>query len=944
MNPAFIGRVAEIKKFKTALTNFSAVNPAVAFVYDAFEQEEDKGGIGKTWLLNQFVKTARAPEYADKFIVIDEIFDFHRPVYRDRLSRLSIFAKIVEQKTRTQAFEKFWIALKDYNAKSAVIEKVFATYYEGLTRFCNDTKKNIVLFLDTFEVAEKTLNYAATPHRFIEDHEKNIFFVISGRHAPNLQTPLWQGREKRLVPFPLKGFSHPEAREYFHRAGYVHLTEQQITALNTKAKGRPILLALIVDYLQNILKLDDILRLEESTFKQRLVEFIREFRNPPVAQAVLAMAHIKHRCDKAFLQRFVGPLNDFNAFYEKLKSLSFVRQLGNDYIVLHDEMQKMVSEYLLPAQFVFNALRRDFSAQAITFYSEHIQEAERFISKYREQNDFANEQVAKDEKFDLEAERWYHQIYFNYATNLKDLEPYFAGFYDSIFETGQFDACFILLDQLDDLQKLLNFEARDKNRVKIRQARVNREKFYLTGNQYYFEQAQQSFSELLTSARQSHEKLFLGTVLCDFGILYFYAHEDDRAESLLQESIAVLSIKDEVNEFDRLYYLGKSQNWMAYVIYNQGRFKASIAIMSEAEKIFTQAEADTKIVDETRMTQERKNIRSRQINDWLAQVRGNLCRIYREQGDFNQALRLGESSLSKRRALNNPREILKGLNSLGLVYERREEIHKALQYYREAETLLRNVPDPILESRILTNKATLLFKREAFSKLLEIHTRAALNEEKELIGVTSENRNEAREFLNKVISSLERTNARELAVAYNNLGELALLEDHYDEATTNFHRAAGISQSGKDSYTLMNSLQRLVLSAYLMKNDELWGEHQQTFTEVRAKLKSQDETARYYVRYLLTVGNYHFDKLFNGVNPENFNRHFQQAFQSFSDAIVYAQSGAPGKTQTARNVFTERLLELLKARKITPEHQKTLIQYWQQNRLETDELVAYFSF
>lgn len=941
MNPAFIGRIAEIKKFKNALTSFSATNPVFAFAYDAFEQEEDKGGIGKTWLLNQFVKVARTPEYADKFFVIDEVFDFHRPVYRDRLSRLSIFAKIVEQKTRSTAFDKFWIALKDYNAKSAVFEKVFATYYDGLTQFCNETGKNIVLFLDTFEVAEKTLNYAAAPYRFIEDREKNIFFVISGRHAPNLQTPLWQGREKQLVLFPLKGFSNSEAREYFHGAGYVHLTEQQVTALNTKAKGRPILLALIVDYLQNILKLDDILRLEDSTFKQKLVEFIREFRNPPVAQAVLAMAHIKHRCDKAFLQRFVGALSDFNAFYEKLKSFSFVRQLGSDYIVLHDEMQKMVSEYLLPDQFVFNALRRDFSEQAIKFYEEHIKAAEQLIIKYQKQNNFAGEQVAKDEKFDLKAEQWYHQIYIDYR---HDLEPYFASFYDPLFEAGLLDSCFILLEQLDDLQKLLKFDGHDKNRVKIRQARVNREKFYLTGNRHYYDQAQQSFTELLESARQSHEKLFLGSVLCDCGVLHFYAHEDDRAEALLQESIAVLSVKDESNALDRLYYLGKSQNWMAYVIYNQGRFKASIAIMSEAEKLFTQAEADTKIADATRMKSDRKNVRVQQINDWLAQVRGNLCRIYREQGDFNQALRLGESSLSKRRTLDNPREILKGLNSLGLVYERRGEIHRALQCYREAETLLRNVPDPILEGRILTNKATLLFKRETFSSLLEIHTRAALNEEKELIGVTPENRKEAREFLNKVISSLERTTSRELAVAYNNLGELALFEGHYDEATMNFHRAAGISQSGKDSYTLMNSLQRLVLSAYLMESGELWDEHQQTFTEARAKLKSQDETARYYVRFLLTVGNYYFDKLFNGVSPEDFNRHFQQAFQSFSEAIVHAKSGAPGKTQTARNVFTERLLELLKAGRITPEHQKTLIQYWQQNSLETDELVAYFSF
>jgi|SRR5579859_3456616 len=53
----FIGREKEIQAFATWLT--SPTSPWILYFYDALEDEEKKGGVGKTWLLRRCADLAK---------------------------------------------------------------------------------------------------------------------------------------------------------------------------------------------------------------------------------------------------------------------------------------------------------------------------------------------------------------------------------------------------------------------------------------------------------------------------------------------------------------------------------------------------------------------------------------------------------------------------------------------------------------------------------------------------------------------------------------------------------------------------------------------------------------------------------------------------------------------------------------------------------------------
>lgn len=946
MSSAFIGRRKELEWFSAALQNFAEDKPHIAFIYDAALKTEDKGGIGKSKLLYEFISIAKSPKFEKNFIVIDEVFDFYEPVNRDQLSRVSRIAQLLEEKTQIKIFDKFWEIIKDYYAKKVLRERVMEEYYAGYNELCRKTNKKVVRFFDTFELAEKTLNYLKEPYRFIEKQVlDNSFIIISGRNQPELEAPIWEGFKEQTLLFPLEGFSDREAQDYFASVGHNNLPLKDIVELNKKAGGRPILLALIADYLKHILKIEDILELEEKDFKDRLVSFIKAYRNPPIEQAILAMAHLKRWCNAKFLRHFVEPSENFDNNYALLKSLSFVRPLGTkeEYVVLHDEMQKMVSAFILEKEDADGSLRREISEWAIKFYDDEINTLREKEAQYAAQKELSKSQVTRDERFALKAEQWFHRLFVGKA-KADDVDLYFFDLFDPSLEKGYLDYCFILLSHLEDLDRLLELPVRIKNRIRLRAARLNTEKYQFTSTQYYYDEAQKLFDDLLKEANERDEKAFLGVMLCDYATLKFYSRELTEAEKLLRDSVKALEEEtmQQQHGHDLPYFLGKSQNWLGYILYSQGRFAESIKVLEAAERNLFKA--DRLVIDDPKIFDGLRQLRREQIEGWIAQIRGNLCRIYRETGDTKKSIYYGESSLSRRRKLENLREVVKGLNSLGLIYSRKGDIVKALELFDEAEGHLQDIFDPILKGRILTNKATLLFKRDQFSDLLTHHRRKTLRAVKQNLGVEQAAIDKARVRLNSVIKSLLPTNAREIATAHHNLGELNLMEEKYDAAITSFNDAIAIAQIEKDTYTLLNSRQRLVLAAYLKNDEPLFQKFSLEFSTAMRELKEREETARYVIRYYITCGNCHYDKLFNGANVQNFDENFRTAFQSYMDAIVYARSYAESSFEMAQEVCAERIFELLKGQGI-PEHlHGWLLNAWQARGLKPDDLQNYLNF
>jgi len=287
---------------------------------------------------------------------------------------------------------------------------------------------------------------------------------------------------------------------------------------------------------------------------------------------------------------------------------------------------------------------------------------------------------------------------------------------------------------------------------------------------------------------------------------------------------------------------------------------------------------------------------------------------------------------------------LKGLNSLGLVYSRYGDNVKALQLFEEAEGYLQNVLDPILNGRILISKAIILFKRDHFADLLTRHTRETLFAAQNDLKVDASDRVTARRLLNSVIQSLLPTNSRELATAYHNLGELCLMERKNDEAIDCFSNAIQVAEIENDTYTLVNSLQRLTLTAYIKDDLTQFQEFKKKFDSARLKLTALEETARYVMRYYITVGNFYYDKLFKDSGEKNFAENFREAFGAYTDAFLHTRSYAKGSTEFAQEVFAERIFDVLKSKTVPQNLRDELLKKWQENELNTNDLQRYFDF
>src|SRR5262249_26062913 len=130
--------------------------------------------------------------------------------------------------------------------------------------------------------------------------------------------------------------------------------KQQITALYKRTEGRPIMVGLVVDVLNNhVQSFDNLTAIPEKSFEENLIPQIYKLENP-INWVILFMAHAYHHFNMALLERILAlvpqlePIHSVNReeIAEKLPQLSFVRKSStSESFVLHDEMRRLVVRY-----------------------------------------------------------------------------------------------------------------------------------------------------------------------------------------------------------------------------------------------------------------------------------------------------------------------------------------------------------------------------------------------------------------------------------------------------------------------------------------------------------------------------------------------------------------------------------------------------------------------
>ncbi|GHO93576.1 hypothetical protein KSF_036240 [Reticulibacter mediterranei] len=393
----FIGREQEIQQFTTWLHQPDA--PWILYFHDKTEEPEKKGGIGKTWLLRECAKEARQhPDIGVLMVDFFSVDDRDRLFLADKIVgafhnlcprwEYPAFAKIREQYNSKKMESANVGSVSDVAEDETTFTAIAAALVEDIQRLepiLAEEQKTLLIIFDTFEVIEDNpiiavLRSSQTfPDTYSSSHMK---VLMAGRNRLNWNHPNWLGRQAEVQSVTLYPFNVQEMLDYIDAEAIYSLPpqdEQQIAALYKRTEGRPIMIGLVVDVLNNrIQSLDELMVIAEQHFEEHLIPQINKLENP-INWVILFMAHAYHHFNLTLLEQILDQVPQLGPIHRtsreeiamKLPQLSFVRQASTgDSFVLHDEMRRLVVKYCWEGLDPDKRLRKDISRSIIKYYSQ----------------------------------------------------------------------------------------------------------------------------------------------------------------------------------------------------------------------------------------------------------------------------------------------------------------------------------------------------------------------------------------------------------------------------------------------------------------------------------------------------------------------------------------------------------------------------------------------
>lgn len=387
----FVGRRKELDLFLRWLNDDNA--PWILYLHDAVAIQEKRGGVGKTWLLREYIRQARETRQDLAIVSID----FFNVVDRDRIVIAETAVKQLQETFPAWTPAAFNKALSEYRTEGYIsglnpekdvadihirdtLSSALASDLEELENHLGETGKALLLFFDTFEMIEDNPVSAVLgliqpfPDNY---HFKHVGVILAGRNELNWMHQNWVGRREEVLDVALAPFDQDEMLDYIAAESTRDQSVQsdKIQQLYHLTEGRPILIGLATDLLNHdTMSLNDLVSVPPAQFEENLVAQINSLASP-LNWAVLFMAHAYHRFNMSILEWLVQQLHmsemehiNHDRMLQQLSELSFVRRpgSGNDF-VLHDEMRRLVNEHSWSLQDPDHSIRREISTSLISY-------------------------------------------------------------------------------------------------------------------------------------------------------------------------------------------------------------------------------------------------------------------------------------------------------------------------------------------------------------------------------------------------------------------------------------------------------------------------------------------------------------------------------------------------------------------------------------------------
>lgn len=457
----FIGRRVEIATFRKWFADPQA--PWLLYIHDTAEEIDKKGGVGKTSLLQKYAELVRQ-ERSDAAVVMVDFFNIG-----DR-DRVFLAEKIV---AGLQELYPSWLplafrqAITDLRAEQEriepetgwrdVISAALAEDLRNLDIYLAQEQKTLLVLFDTFEMVEQDAHILVLrqSERFPDTyHFTNMRAVIAGRNRLDWAHTNWQGREQEVQTLALSPFDHQEMLEYIESKSVLDMRflNEEAVALHERTDGRPIIIGLTMDVLNNrLLSLNDLMQVSRTAFEDYLVPQINQLENP-INWVILFMAHVYHRFNLSILEWILThtTLNEFvtaisqEHLAEELPTLSFIRRpgSGNDF-VLHDEMRRLVTKYCWERQDTDQRYRKEISQSMVSYYEQMMISS----SHERQQQSFTIEML-------------YHRLF----VHLDEGFAYFRKQFDTALRLSKTAHARLLLQEIQKFTHLLSVYQRSELR------------------------------------------------------------------------------------------------------------------------------------------------------------------------------------------------------------------------------------------------------------------------------------------------------------------------------------------------------------------------------------------------------------------------------------------------------------------------------------------------
>jgi tetratricopeptide (TPR) repeat protein len=750
-NTDFVGRNSEIALYEEWISH--SKGPWILYFYDRFADQDKKGGIGKTWLLRKCVQLTQK-HHPDKAIVTVDFFNV-----ADR-SGIVIAERVVNQlkavyptwspRDSEAILAEYREARRDDVDDSTLqrrLANAIASDLSSLNTELERTDRYLLLFYDTFELIEQDPVVALlNPAQKFPDNYKfaHIGVVMAGRNALGAY---WYGRERDVREVALGPFSLEEMVDYINKRQSILATRVadswEMKALYVRTEGRPILIGLVTDIVDNqIVTLDDLLRTSPHAFEEWLVAKISDLEHP-INWIILFMSHAYHRFNVAILDWMLQesslhervPPVRYQNMLQKLRTLSFVRHstTGDDF-VLHDEMRRLVIRCCWGRQDPYKENRIEISNCMIRYYEEALE---------HEQNKLMKQSYT--------VEMLYHKLFVNLDDGLKFFEEAFKNalrlwsppYARSLLqETRKFTL------SLEQEYRLIVLEARllaqreeDPRRALTlyRYLQAEAEKDWFEQNRstiYYgladcflslgnFSEAIELISETSQIEQRAGNQRRYAEDLGTLGYIYQRQGQFDKAVEYYKQALAIYKqigdrreYADKMNSLGNVYRIqGKIDEALRCCqialkiredLFEQGK-------VSEMQKGLSLSTIGAIYLDSNDVLQAEKLFQEAFVifqrtgyKRGIARTYNRLGRIKEMQGDLDNAIRYFQDAYVTARSVDAQEEQISSLNKQGRVLMRQENLTKARECFEQARELSQQTHDYYQEAESLTDLAQVL--------------------------------------------------------------------------------------------------------------------------------------------------------------------------------------------------------------------------------------------